>query len=451
MKNYYELMEIDKNADERQIKAAYFKLVRKYSPERSPEEFKKLRAAYETLSNHKKREAYDRTESLQGEEAYLFGQANKARQEGRIQDAIRIYEMLVKENPTLNNMRFELARTYEADGKTGRAIEVWEELCKLEPNNSVYSYELAESYSLRGWRKKAISRYERTVALDPGNSAAWADLIEAHEDAGEHEQEYQRTSDALSAFDGNRVGSVRLYVRAFDRYIASGDKASAEDCLHKIISTLKSNKQHSRKECSVAVIEILATLATAETLQNMDLLPHVRQIAELKLDIGEKAFELLDRAEIVTSIAVLVDASCPQLIVDILMVVTKNCDCQNCKNDIAAIEASIIHDLPGYRPYIVRLKKEHPHLYAKHSAFFNEALLSRTPEKLLYQRVKYLSKHGLEPTFINADGSETGEDEPDSDEPAAQSGTYRRDGAKVGRNDPCPCGSGKKYKKCCGA
>ena len=27
----------------------------------------------------------------------------------------------------------------------------------------------------------------------------------------------------------------------------------------------------------------------------------------------------------------------------------------------------------------------------------------------------------------------------------------RRDTPKVGRNDPCPCGSGKKYKKCCGA
>jgi SWIM/SEC-C metal-binding protein len=22
---------------------------------------------------------------------------------------------------------------------------------------------------------------------------------------------------------------------------------------------------------------------------------------------------------------------------------------------------------------------------------------------------------------------------------------------RIGRNDPCPCGSGKKYKKCCGA
>ncbi|MFO7636783.1 MAG: preprotein translocase subunit SecA [Clostridia bacterium] len=29
--------------------------------------------------------------------------------------------------------------------------------------------------------------------------------------------------------------------------------------------------------------------------------------------------------------------------------------------------------------------------------------------------------------------------------------TRKRSGHKVGRNDPCPCGSGKKYKKCCGA
>ena len=28
--------------------------------------------------------------------------------------------------------------------------------------------------------------------------------------------------------------------------------------------------------------------------------------------------------------------------------------------------------------------------------------------------------------------------------------TVRRDEEKVGRNDPCPCGSGKKYKKCHG-
>jgi len=29
-------------------------------------------------------------------------------------------------------------------------------------------------------------------------------------------------------------------------------------------------------------------------------------------------------------------------------------------------------------------------------------------------------------------------------------GQFQRETPKVGRNDPCPCGSGKKFKKCCG-
>jgi len=37
----------------------------------------------------------------------------------------------------------------------------------------------------------------------------------------------------------------------------------------------------------------------------------------------------------------------------------------------------------------------------------------------------------------------------DSTYPKGQ--TIRREAPKVGRNDPCPCGSGKKYKKCHGA
>jgi len=36
-------------------------------------------------------------------------------------------------------------------------------------------------------------------------------------------------------------------------------------------------------------------------------------------------------------------------------------------------------------------------------------------------------------------------------EDVAAATTVRRKTDKVGRNDPCPCGSGKKYKKCCGA
>jgi hypothetical protein len=48
--------------------------------------------------------------------------------------------------------------------------------------------------------------------------------------------------------------------------------------------------------------------------------------------------------------------------------------------------------------------------------------------------------HGKKPVF-SAEPDDG--DEPPAEEPVEHT--------KVGRNDPCPCGSGKKYKKCCGA
>lgn len=34
---------------------------------------------------------------------------------------------------------------------------------------------------------------------------------------------------------------------------------------------------------------------------------------------------------------------------------------------------------------------------------------------------------------------------------AREASTVRREAPKIGRNDPCPCGSGRKFKQCCGA
>ena len=58
----------------------------------------------------------------------------------------------------------------------------------------------------------------------------------------------------------------------------------------------------------------------------------------------------------------------------------------------------------------------------------------RQAEKMKMQAV-------AEPGNEGASGQESG---------AEQSGTVVREGRKVGRNEPCPCGSGKKYKQCHG-
>ena len=83
--------------------------------------------------------------------------------------------------------------------------------------------------------------------------------------------------------------------------------------------------------------------------------------------------------------------------------------------------------------------------------------------KSVFQSGKAVLQHSQ---FSSLGASSTGQDEvydvPSGEAPrggfanspassARADTTFKRDDPKVGRNDPCPCGSGKKYKKCCGA
>jgi len=64
-KDYYEILGVDKKADEPTIKKAYRKLAKKYHPDTNPnnkaseEKFKEISEAYEVLSDKKKRSKYD--------------------------------------------------------------------------------------------------------------------------------------------------------------------------------------------------------------------------------------------------------------------------------------------------------------------------------------------------------------------------------------------------------
>lgn len=68
-------------------------------------------------------------------------------------------------------------------------------------------------------------------------------------------------------------------------------------------------------------------------------------------------------------------------------------------------------------------------------------------EELERQRREAQERQQME--FQHAEASAT---EGEEQQPAevAETSTYVREQPKVGRNDPCPCGSGKKYKQCCG-
>jgi molecular chaperone DnaJ len=65
-RDYYEVLEIQKNADEAEIKKAYRKMAIKHHPDKNPgdkgaeDRFKEAAEAYEVLRDPQKRERYDR-------------------------------------------------------------------------------------------------------------------------------------------------------------------------------------------------------------------------------------------------------------------------------------------------------------------------------------------------------------------------------------------------------
>jgi preprotein translocase subunit SecA len=88
------------------------------------------------------------------------------------------------------------------------------------------------------------------------------------------------------------------------------------------------------------------------------------------------------------------------------------------------------------------------HEYQKEGFELFQDLIGRIKEETISRlfRVRIMP---AEPMPVPATPSPAGLLLSHGDETAREK-SVKREGKKVGRNDPCPCGSGKKYKKCCG-
>ena len=80
-RDYYEVLGVDKNADEKTIKSAYRKKAIQYHPDKNPgdkeaeEKFKEAAEAYDVLSNPEKRAKYDQFGHSMGPQGFPGGGA----------------------------------------------------------------------------------------------------------------------------------------------------------------------------------------------------------------------------------------------------------------------------------------------------------------------------------------------------------------------------------------
>lgn len=82
---------------------------------------------------------------------------------------------------------------------------------------------------------------------------------------------------------------------------------------------------------------------------------------------------------------------------------------------------------------------------------YNVTVETKTERKTIMEAGEAKKSEYIDDDMVRAmqGGGELPEEAQVPDREAKQQ-TVRRDHPKVGRNDPCPCGSGKKYKNCCG-
>ncbi|MCC6335187.1 MAG: DnaJ domain-containing protein [Myxococcales bacterium] len=236
--NFYEVLGVDKAADARAIKKAYFALVRKYPPETHPEQFKKLREAYEVLSDAESRRDYDSIGQYDAHGEHVGEQirlATEAMNDQRYTDAQVILAKLINEKPELHFARDMLGLAYLNDKQVGPALELFTELVGKHPDNP--NYHLHQGYAQHANKQyaAAAAAYQKSFELNKEDVKPLVSLADCFMDQ-------KRWDDAIRILDQaiNLDGTVDfrdfgLFVRKLEVEIERANKPAVLAVLQQLM------------------------------------------------------------------------------------------------------------------------------------------------------------------------------------------------------------------------
>jgi len=470
MRDYYDILNIRKDAASFEIKKAYFSLVRKYSPERYPEEFKEIREAYEILIDEKTRKEYDSVNSMPDIVKLYFNKSKEALEEGDAKQAIKLLESVNIIYPDLTVIKSLLGDAYLENENSVKAIQIFEELVSQEPQNAGYVGKLADAYLDRGWHRKAADKYLNALELDEDNIGLWLGLIDCYMKAKDYSKARVTIRKALALGTTKDWDNSIFYLRLLEL-----------DIIEKKIDELKG---HLKEMKEFAIQNDTCREIVAWILGYISNVLSVKGHMEEALLVINTAYEVdPDNKAVKKGLAKIKRESLLQSELDKLkndksihndlkemleFIVIGKCEeehCIDCELDEFAYEMQILRDVEIYKSSILKLKKEYPELYDIKREFFYDILNPARYRSTLFKYKKMLERYiRTMPEKFFGDGGDDdyyddyydneydeedyGDDYDDEVEYIQE--PYRRTEPKIGRNDPCPCGSGKKYKKCCG-
>jgi tetratricopeptide (TPR) repeat protein len=175
--SFYQILGVDRDADERTIKKAYFTLVRKHPPETHAAEFQRLREAYEILSNPQSRAEYDAvpTYDAPGTAAHLAVQLRAAVEAMDQSDWPRAQGELtavLDEKPDLHFARDLLGMAYLNAHRPADALREFARLTTEQPQHAAYRLHQGYAHYAQNQYQPALDCYRQASAIDPSDARA---------------------------------------------------------------------------------------------------------------------------------------------------------------------------------------------------------------------------------------------------------------------------------------
>lgn len=446
MKDYYEILGVAETAAKNEIKKAYFGLVRQYPPEKEPEKFKEYRKAYEVLFDENARKEYDSINSLPEFYRDVLAYAMEMMAVGAYEAAIDQFKNITDQYPGLLNVYAMLAEAYSMNGNTGNAVKILEKLVKLEPENMAYQKALGTAYVERGFHKKALKQFEKTLRLEPDNPDVYAEIINLHIEAEQYHLAYENLRRGLQCAEEQGRDNTELLMCGVVCCIFEQDMQGLAQCLEQLAGKMAA--EPSRKE-ALAGFLLLRLFGTSPEVDCIDGYAQVINfIAEQVPELEEAQQIQQEMARYQRMFVMEQDEQIPEVIMALTHSILEDCDCPSCQVERLSMEMTVLENITEIRKALHYLRTNYPDIFALNADFYNNVLNTKK-ERWLFEKLykKYLQYKKRYPEEFYEDD----EDDWDDEDELGYSEPYIRQEQKIGRNDPCPCGSGKKYKKCCGA
>lgn len=167
----YRRLNVERTAQIDDIKRAYRRLLRQYPPERAPEEFKRIREAYETLTDPHARHEYD----TQPDPAVrvLLERALSAMGKEDYPAAERLFKQVLIQQPDLAFARNHLGLCLLYQERAEDAVEQFERLMRTEDHAAYIFGNAAHAYQMAGRLPDAERAFRYAIDLGAEDTVSY--------------------------------------------------------------------------------------------------------------------------------------------------------------------------------------------------------------------------------------------------------------------------------------